>query len=1180
MNADTAPPQSSAWRKLLSLRFGTLLLLGMAFINGFTIALGGLSLYESYQQHQQRARVSSQNIAHLVDEELRGDLGKIDLALLSVVDEVNRQFAAGNRIDGPALNKFLERLRSRVPEIDDLTVADADGMIRYGARVPVGDQNIADREYFVLQRDNAARGRVIANPSMTRIDGKWAVPISRRLARPDGAFAGVVFADISIAYLNKSFSGIDVGSSGSVALRNEALALVARHPMLDSKLSEIGSKIFFPEVKQLILAGQPSGTAISRYPADGIERTVSFRKISGYPFYVLIGLAAEDYLADWRWEATKTTSAVVIFFLITLVSGWWINRFWARLHTQQQALAEQAREIGEQVVALEQAALKTRKLAQAVEHSPAIVVITDVQGSIEYVNPKFTEVTGYTAEEALGQNPRILKSGLTPPEVFRELWTTILAGRVWHGELLNRTKTGSLIWENTWISPLTGEDGNISHFIVVKEDITQRKAAEAHMRMLSLALEHSPASVVITDREGAIEYVNPRFTEVSGYTPAEALGKTPKVLSSGLTPADTYQSLWGSIRSGREWSGELLNRAKNGELFWENERIAPITDHTGAITHFVALKEDITERKKAEAALHLSNSAIEASSNGIMVVAAHAEERPIVYVNPAFGQITGYDAADILGKDIFQILGCADEATLHDYLSSALRQHERRCAVVASRRKDGTSFWNEFAITVVCNSAGAITHYVGVISDVSARIEYEGQLSHQATHDVLTGLANRNLLMDRIDQAIANGHRYGHAAAVLLVDLDRFKFINDSMGHPAGDQVVQEVARRLVGCAREGDTVARMGGDEFVLVLNRVDGEQDVVRVLKRIVNSIAEPMLIEGRQLHITTSLGVSLFPKDGNDAETLLRYADTAMYRAKEQGRDGYWFYTADMNTRMMERLAMEGNLRHALENQEFVLHYQPQVDLRSGRIVGAEALIRWHSPTQGMVAPGKFIPLAEETGLIIPIGDWVLRSACQQAKRWQAAGLPKIRVAVNISALQFRQKLFTDRVKALLEESQLDATHLELEITESMLMHDVEGAIVILDALKALDLHQSLDDFGTGYSSLNYLKRFPIDVLKLDQSFVRDILLDSDDAAIANTVISLGHSLNLKVVAEGVETAEQYAYLQEHHCDTVQGYYFSRPLPADAFEEFLTVNERQFQSRASSIDEAPTHGKSYAH
>ncbi|MFA7270762.1 MAG: PAS domain S-box protein [Sterolibacterium sp.] len=1262
---------------LSRLKFRMKLLLGVAFLNGFVIALGGLSLYESYQQHQKRAEATSQNIARMVEEELTSDFEKVDLSLLSVVDEIDRQMAEKGKIDEHAINKLLVRLKLRMPEVDSLRVADATGRVRYGTGVLASQPvSIADREYFIRQRDRPQSGLVVTQPLLTRIDRKWAIPVSRRLSGLDGSFAGIVYANVSVEHINQTFAAINVGRNGSVALRNEELALVARHPMLDNRISEIGTKVFFPEIQALMLAGQTTGTAISRYPADNIERCVSFRKLSAYPFYILIGLAVDDYLADWRFEAAKTSSAVAFFILITLLSSWWICRSWKQHRAQQRLVEEQSRQIAEDVVALQQVGLKARKLAQAVKQSPAIVVITDVHGNIEYVNPKFTEVTGYTAEEALGRNPRLLKSGLTPPEVYRDLWAAILAGQAWqgellnrkksgeliwentrispligengkishfiavkeditqrkaaevqmrklsqaveqspaivvitdvhgsieyvnpkftevtgytseealgqnprilksgltppevyrglwsslqagqawHGELLNRKKNGELIWENTWISPLTGEDGKISHFITVKEDITQRKAAEAQMRKLSLAVEHSPSSVVITDRNGTIEYVNPKFTEASGYSASDAIGNTPGILSSGLTPAETYHSLWARISSGQEWSGELLNRNKKGELFWESERIAPITNEQGEITHFVALKSDITERKQAEAALHLSNSAIEASSNGILVIAARGAARPVLYANPAFEQMTGYDAADTLGKDIFELLGTQEEPVLSEYLSSALRQGEKRCSVVPSRHRDGSRFWNEFAITVVRNAEGVITNYVGVLSDVTSRIEYEDQLSHQANHDDLTGLANRSLLMDRIRQAIANAHRYGHSAAVLLVDLDHFKYINDSMGHAAGDQVVRQVAQRLSGCAREGDTVARMGGDEFVLVLNRVEDEQDVARVLERIVDSISKPMRVEGRELHITSSLGASLFPKDGDNPENLLRYADTAMYRAKEQGRDGYWFYTADMNTRMMERLTLEGNLRHALENQEFILHYQPQVDIRSGRIVGAEALIRWQSTTLGMVSPAKFIPLAEETGLIIPIGDWVLASACQQIKRWQAAGLPRLRVAVNISASQFRQKSFAERLAALLEENRLDAANLELEITESMLMHDIEEAIAIMRSLKAIDLHLSLDDFGTGFSSLSYLKRFPIDVLKLDQSFVRDVLVDPDDATIARTVIGLGHSLNLKVVAEGVETAEQLTFMQTHDCDLVQGYYFSRPLPADDFAALL--------------------------
>ncbi|HUW36664.1 MAG TPA: EAL domain-containing protein [Rhodocyclaceae bacterium] len=839
-------------------------------------------------------------------------------------------------------------------------------------------------------------------------------------------------------------------------------------------------------------------------------------------------------------------------------SGDEIGRLAAAFDAMAERLEAHVSRIAADLIEIQQAGLKAKKLSQAVEQSPVSVVITDTAGTIEYVNPKFTASSGYSPEEAIGRTPVILKSGLTPTSVYKDLWNTVLAGKEWQGELLNRKKNGELFWEDTRVSPLSGDDGAITHFIVVKEDITGRKAIEEKLRKLSLAVEHSPVSVMITDHQGMIEYVNPRFTEVTGFAANEVFGKTPRVLKSGSTAQLTYQELWSSITAGRGWSGELQNRNRMGELFWESENIAPIVDGDGRITHFVALKEDITERKHTEERLRLLTRAMESSSNGIMVLDALSSERTILYVNPAFREITGYAEDSVLGKPASRIFGLPAERNAFDEIGAGLEFGDEHRAVVHSLRADGSRYWNEFSISPVRSGIGAITHYVGVINDVTVRVDYEKQLAHQANHDDLTGLANRNLLSDRLDQALAQAHRYGHHAAVLMVDLDHFKYINDSLGHAAGDQLVKTVADRLSLCVREGDTVARTGGDEFVLILHHVKDETDVTAMMQRIVATIAAPFFVEERELHVTCSTGAALYPRDGKSAEHLLRNADTAMYRAKEGGRDGFSFYTSDMNERMMERLSLEGGLRQALANEEFVLHYQPQVDIRTGHIVGAEALIRWQNRELGTVPPGKFIPLAEETGLIEPIGEWVMRTACAQNKRWQDSGLPRLRVAVNLSARQFRQKDFVARVSAILAESRLAAGCLEFELTESMVMHDPEQAVKLLHELKATGTQLSLDDFGTGYSSLSYLKKFPIDVLKLDQSFVRGVLTDPDDAAIARTVIGLGHSLGLRVIAEGVETAEQLDFLAALGCDEMQGYYFSRPVAAQDFAALLARHE----------------------
>jgi diguanylate cyclase (GGDEF)-like protein len=443
-----------------------------------------------------------------------------------------------------------------------------------------------------------------------------------------------------------------------------------------------------------------------------------------------------------------------------------------------------------------------------------------------------------------------------------------------------------------------------------------------------------------------------------------------------------------------------------------------------------------------------------------------------------------------------------------------------------------------------------------LVRSVDEHTRLEALLQHQASHDTLTGLPNRALLQDRLKQAIASATRSPSPIWIIFVDLDRFKLVNDSLGHKAGDAMLKQVATRLQSAVRESDTVARLGGDEFVLILpERVDGSGSLsAAVVQRILDALARPIIVEGHEFVTTCSMGIAVYPDDGADGETLMTRADIAMYSAKEAGRNNFRFYAPAMDERLLERLRLEGELRHALERNEFELHYQPQVDLRTGRIVGMESLLRWNHPELGMIPPGKFISLAEETGLIVPIGAWVIRTACAQTQAWQRAGLGRLRVAVNLSARQFAQKNLAGSIMNILDETGLAAEDLEIELTESLVMTDVERAIGVLRDLKEIGVQLSIDDFGTGYSSLSYLKRFPIHVLKIDQSFVRDIAAGADDAAIVALIISLAHSLKLNVIAEGVETPEQLAYLNQHDCDEMQGYLFSKPLPAAAFEKLL--------------------------
>ncbi|NMG27920.1 two-component system response regulator [Aromatoleum evansii] len=560
-------------------------------------------------------------------------------------------------------------------------------------------------------------------------------------------------------------------------------------------------------------------------------------------------------------------------------------------------------------------------------------------------------------------------------------------------------------------------------------------------------------------------------------------------------------------------------------------------------------------QQRTEETLRLRNRAIDESINAIVISAADREaDNPVLYVNPAFTLMTGYAPEEIIGRNTRLLIGNDWDQPDIERLREAVRRGRDARVTLRCYRKDGSLFWNEVSLASMHDPSGRVSHFISIFNDLTDRKRYEAELEQQANHDALTGLANRNLLNDRLQQAMIRAQRNAGAVAVMLLDIDRFKLINDSLGHAVGDELICEVARRLAACVRQGDTVARLGGDEFMIVMSELWAESDAASLAAKVLQAVSAPMKLSGHEMVVTGSLGVALFPRDGESAALLVKNADVAMYRAKEQGRNDFRFYAPEMNARMLERLELENGLRRALEQDELELHYQPKVELANGRVVGAEALIRWRHPVLGMVSPADFIPLAEETGLIVPIGEWVINTACRQLKAWREEGLTGVSVAVNVSARQFQQEDLVGVLGEALRASEVPARQLHLEVTESGVMSNPERTIVILRTLKDIGVLVSLDDFGTGYSSLNYLKRFLIDSVKIDQSFVADLTTSSEDAAIARMVISLAHSLNQTVVAEGVETEAQLDFLRRHRCDEMQGFLCSRPIPAVEFANLV--------------------------
>ncbi|HEY6897973.1 MAG TPA: EAL domain-containing protein, partial [Rhodocyclaceae bacterium] len=669
------------------------------------------------------------------------------------------------------------------------------------------------------------------------------------------------------------------------------------------------------------------------------------------------------------------------------------------------------------------------------------------------------------------------------------------------------------------------------------------------LRLQGAALEAAANAIMVTNTDGTVQWVNPAFSALTGYSPSEAIGSHPRVLlRSGLQSGEVYADLWQTILSGEVWCGQLINRRKDGSHYVEDQTITPVRGVDGEITHFVAIKQDVTERKRAEDQLRQAAAVFHSTREGIVVTDLSGS---ICAVNPAFSEITGYDEAEVLGQRNSLLKSSHHDEDFYRHMWAAIVEHGGWQGEIWNRRKNGEPYPIWMTISTVRNQQGKPMNYVGVFSDITRIKESEADLKRMAHHDALTGLPNRLLLLSRLEHAVVLSGRTGSRGAVLFIDLDRFKDVNDSLGHPVGDELLQYVARRLQGRLREADTLARLGGDEFVVLLEGINSPDDAALVAETLIDQLRSPCLLSGgHSIYLGCSIGISLYPEDSNDPNELIQFADTALYQSKNQGRGVFNFYTKSLGAIASRRMSLESALRRALTEHEFVVHYQPLIDLADNRPVGIEALVRWLPPSGGLIPPDQFIPLAEETGLIVPLGSWVLRRACAQVQDWRRNGLAIETLAVNVSPRQLRRDEFPEEVAAILAEFNLPADLLELELTESALMDQGEAALDRLARLKSIGVRLAVDDFGTGYSSLAYLKRFPIDKLKVDRSFVRDIPMDPADMEIAATIIAMAKNLKLKVLAEGVESPEQLAFLVGRGCEYGQGYLFSKPLAPEDY------------------------------
>ena len=672
-------------------------------------------------------------------------------------------------------------------------------------------------------------------------------------------------------------------------------------------------------------------------------------------------------------------------------------------------------------------------------------------------------------------------------------------------------------------------------------------------RQQAQILRHINEPVVSMDLAGTITGWNTGAERLFGYTAAEAVGRHVLFLYADEDEEDTSFEDVFLGHGGREM--EVRRRKKNGEVFWARLELSLLRNDDDKPTGMIGFLSDITEQRNAAEQLRLHARIFEQSEEAILITDA---QEKIVSINPAFTRITGYEAAEAIGETPHKFRSGRHDAAFFDEMRARLLDSGYWQGEVWDRRKNGEIYPKWLSMGSVRNSVGGITHYFSIFSDITDRKRAEGRVHRLAYFDALTGLPNRAQFSRLSDQALTTSRRKEGFGAVLFIDLNRFKPINDSLGHEVGDKVLKETANRLRACLRGADVVCRLGSDEFVVGLFEIANRDHAANVAQKLLATFDNPILIDGHELKLGAAIGVSIYPEDGLDTETLLRQADIAMYRAKQTGPDGMAFFSEDMNQRAIDRLNLEAGLRRAIERNELLLYYQPKVSIANGTIIGAEALVRWRHPERGLVPPGEFVPVAEESGLIVHISNWVLEEAGRQIRRWMDDAFPAMHIAVNLSARDFSGSL-PARIQKLLQRHGIGAEWLELEITEGMLMNHTDSVIAMMDEITALGIALSLDDFGTGYSSLSYLKRFPINTLKIDRSFVISIPGDADDCAIAGAIVSMSKQLKHNVIAEGVETTEQLAFLKSLGCDEIQGYLFSPPVPAEKFAAMVREGKK---------------------
>lgn len=953
------------------------------------------------QLAQSRAQLMSEQTARIfnsVDERLQ-------LAQLRL-----EQLSQGRSLDKDSAVQVLQAQIENQPYLSGMWLLDSAGRIVHDTHPGTNGINLADRAFFTMHLTGATGTLYVDSPLLSRRTGKMQLSVSRAWRAADGALQGVLVASLAADYFDTVWRTVDLSEEGMTSLFKREGTMLMRSPF---DAGAVGTSFKHRPLFTQHLARADAGTYIDTSAVDGIRRIFAYRTLDKTTNLVLVaGLSYEVLFRSWHQLLWLTLAVGTVGSLVAFLLA--------------RALLRSLDE-NQKVQSLAQVS------AHALESISQGVLISGPDRLTVSVNRAFEQLTGYQAHELIGHSCKLLQGAMTDVSAMSDFRAALDACQPVTREVLNYRKDGSAFWNEVSISPVFDNDGVLTNFVGIQQDITERKTRQLQLRMTEQVFNQAREGITITDAEGNIVMVNRAFTEITGYSENEVVGKNPRILASGLQDSAFYQGMWATIADDGVWSGEVHNRHKDGTVYPEWLTISAIRDDKGGITNYLGSFIDLTQVRAAE-----------------------------------------------------------------------------------------------------------------------SRVQ---KLSH---FDPLTGLPNRTLLQDRTAHCISLVQRTSEPFCMMLVSIDHFKALNDSLGHKVGDTVVIEVARRLTGVVREQDTVSRQAGKEFTLILPGTPAD-GAAHLASELLWKLSQPFEIADQQVGITVSIGLATFPDNGNDFDTLYKASEIALHRAQASGRDNFKFYSEGMYQEVLTRETMIKALRLAASSGELQVVYQPLADLQTGNISGMEALLRWHHPELGTVSPVVFIPIAEETGLIRSIGEWVLRQVCADLRTWLDMGLDVPHIAVNVSPIQFRDPAFIGLIKIALADYGVDPSRIHLEVTESALMDDVQRCEDILCTLKKMGFFLSLDDFGTGYSSLSYLKRYPFDKVKIDQSFVRDIGSNQTDTVIVKVIISMAHGLGLKVIAEGVETEAQCEIMRANVCDEIQGYFFSRPVDATTLKGLLLSNKR---------------------